>query len=128
MYNNRDTLLQRYFGMHLLEFNDTKYYFVLMNNVFDTKVKVEYKYDLKGSRYKRLSRDPNKSHYNDYDYSIPMKDLDFTDRNEKLDLNHNDAELLYKQVQNDALFLSSKNINDYSFLIGIHEISKSNLI
>ena len=116
--------MQRYYGLHILHFNDQKYYFVLMNNVFGTNLKVHYKYDLKGSKYRRLSRDFNKKDYDDYDYSIPMKDLDFIDRKEKMDLNCNEAELLYKQAENDAMFLSLKNVNDYSFLIGIHEISK----
>ena len=124
IHDNKDTLMQRYYGLHILHFNDQKYYFVLMNNVFGTNLKVHYKYDLKGSKYRRLSRDFNKKDYDDYDYSIPMKDLDFIDRKEKMDLNFNEAELLYKQAENDAMFLSLKNVNDYSFLIGIHEISK----
>ena len=124
MYNNKDTLLQRYYGLHIMIYNDLKLYFVVMNNVFNTKVKIQYKYDLKGSKYQRLSRDPSKNNYDDFDYSIPMKDLDFIDRKEKLNLNKSDADTIYQQAQLDGHFLASKNINDYSFLIGIHEISR----
>ena len=124
MYKNKDSLIQRYYGLHIMIHNDMKLYFVVMNNVFNTKVKVQYKYDLKGSKYQRISRNPNKSNYDDYDFSIPMKDLDFIERKEKLNLCKSDKDALLKQAQLDAKFLSSKNINDYSFLVGIHEISR----
>jgi 1-phosphatidylinositol-4-phosphate 5-kinase len=123
MYNNKETLLQRYLGLHVMYYNDLKLYFVIMNNVFNTKVKVHLKYDLKGSRYQRLSRDPNKKDYDDYDYAIPLKDLDFIDRKESVSLSSNEAEIILKQATTDAAFLASKNVNDYSFLIGIHDIS-----
>lgn len=128
MYNNKDTLLQRYFGLHVMHYNEMKLYFVIMNNVFDTKVKVHLKYDLKGSRYQRLSRDPNKKTYDDYDFSIPMKDLDYIERKEKILLASNESEIIFKQASADGAFLASKNVNDYSFLIGVHEISKMMLI
>jgi len=122
MKSNKNTLLQRYYGMHIMYYNDLKMYFVVMNNVFDTKVKVQYKYDLKGSTYERISRDKNKSNYNDFDFSIPMKDLDFAERKEKIKISKQDSDALIKQVNIDGQFLANHNINDYSFLIGIHEI------
>jgi 1-phosphatidylinositol-4-phosphate 5-kinase len=123
MFNNKDTLLQRYFGLHAMNYNNMKLYFVIMNNVFTAKVKVDFKYDLKGSKYQRISRDPSKKDYIDFDFSIPMKDLDFLDRNEKICLSPNESERLYNQISKDSIFLASKNVNDYSLLIGIHEIS-----
>lgn len=123
MLKYKDTLLQRYFGLHSMVYNNVKMYFVIMNNVFNNKVKVNYKYDLKGSKYQRISRDPNKSDYSDFDFSIPMKDLDFIDRNDKINLTQSESERLFDQISADSTFLSSKNINDYSFLVGIHEIS-----
>jgi len=107
-----------------MHYNGLKLYFVTMNNVFNTKLKVHYKYDLKGSRYQRISKDPSKHDYSDYDYSIPLKDLDFIDRKENIKLTKIDSDLICKQAQADSFFLSSKNVNDYSLLIGIHEISK----
>ena len=95
-----------------------------MNNVFLTNVKIHYKYDLKGSLFQRISRDPKKNDYDDYDFNIPMKDLDLLDRKFKFKLNKEESTIIINQLQNDASFLAAKNINDYSFLIGIHEIGK----
>ena len=123
MWNNKDTLLQRYFGLHVMHYNELKLYFVIMNNVFTTKIKVELKYDLKGSKFQRLSRDPNKHNYDDFDFSLAMKDIDFLERKEKINLTLDEADMIFKQADADSAFLASKNVNDYSFLIGIHEIS-----
>ena len=92
-----------------------------MNNVFDTPLKVHYKYDLKGSTYKRMSRKCKEINYENYDFDVAMKDNDFTDRNEKIDLSPYYKKLLYNEAKNDSKFLSDHNINDYSFLIGVHD-------
>lgn len=116
--NNPNTLMQRFFGLHTLYYNNMKMYFVIMNNVFKTNIQVHYKYDLKGSTFQRKSLRGNS--YDDYDYNIPMKDLDFIERGEKIFLLENEKDLILKEIRNDSLFLSRHNINDYSFLIGVH--------
>ena len=121
MYEHPKTLLQRFFGLYMCIFNDTKMHFVVMNNVFDTPLKVHYKYDLKGSTYKRMSRKCKEINYENYDFDVAMKDNDFTDRNEKIDLSPYYKKLLYNEAKNDSKFLSDHNINDYSFLIGVHD-------
>ena len=103
-------------------FNNIKMHFIIMNNVFFTNVKIHYKYDLKGSLYQRISRDPDKDNYDDYDFNIPMKDVDLLDRKFKFDLSKEESDDITNQIKIDSSFLSSKNINDYSFLIGIHDI------
>ena len=80
MYEHPQTLLQRFFGLYMCIFNDTKMHFVVMNNVFDTPLQIHYKYDLKGSTYKRISRKCKEINYDDYDFDIAMKDIDFIDR------------------------------------------------
>ena len=115
---NKDTLLQRFFGLHTLYFQDLKMHFVIMNNVFQTKIQIHYKYDLKGSTYQRLSRKGR--NYDNYDYNVPLKDLDIIDRKEKINILEEQKEIIVNNVVKDSTFLSSKNINDYSFLIGIH--------
>ena len=79
---NKNTLIQRFFGLHTMIFNDIKMHFVIMNNVFNTNIKINYKYDLKGSSYSRLSRSIEDIKYEKFDFNIPMKDNDLTDRNE----------------------------------------------
>jgi Ca2+-binding EF-hand superfamily protein len=117
---NPNSMLQRFFGMHTMYFNDIKMHFVIMNNVFNTNVQVHYKYDLKGSTYQRMSRSKKEKNYDNYDYAIPMKDLDFKERGEKIVLLKQERELISQELLNDSEFLASKNINDYSLLIGVH--------
>jgi 1-phosphatidylinositol-4-phosphate 5-kinase len=50
-----------------------------------------------------------------------MKDLDFAERKERIDLLEAERRHIVKQGMNDAMFLARHNINDYSFLIGIHD-------
>ena len=118
MKNNKDSLLQRFYGLHMCVFNQVKMHFVVMNNVFLTPLKVHYKYDLKGSTYQRTSRKTNNACY---DYNVAMKDLDFAERKERIDLLETERKHIVKQGMNDAMFLARHNINDYSFLIGIHD-------
>ena len=119
MKNNKDSLLQRFYGLHMCVFNQVKMHFVVMNNVFLTPLKVHYKYDLKGSTYQRTSRKTTNNA--NYDYNVAMKDLDFAERKESIDLLEVERRHIVKQGMNDAMFLARHNINDYSFLIGIHD-------
>ena len=121
MYDHPKTLLQRFFGLYICIFNDTKMHFVVMNNVFNTPLRVHYKYDLKGSTYKRISRKCKEINYDNYDFDVAMKDNDYSDRNEKIDLSPYYKKLLYNEAKTDSKFLSEHNINDYSFLIGVYD-------
>ena len=121
MYEHPKTLLQRFFGLYVCIFDDTKMHFVVMNNVFNTSLQVHYKYDLKGSTYKRRSRKDNDINYENYDYDIAMKDNDFEDRKEVIDLSPYYKKILAEEARNDSKFLSDHNINDYSFLIGVYD-------
>ena len=107
-----------------MTFNEIKMHFVIMNNVFNTNTKINYKYDLKGSSYSRLSRDPSDVKYEKYDFNIPMKDVDFEDRKECFYLESEQVDILLDQIKCDSEFMASKNINDYSLLIGVHEFGK----
>ena len=121
MHDNPKTLLQRFFGLYMCIFDDVKMHFVVMNNVFNTPLKVHYKYDLKGSTYKRISRKCKEINYSNYDFDIAMKDNDFTDRNEKVYLSSYFKKMLFEEIKRDSKFLSDHNINDYSFLIGVND-------
>ena len=121
MYEHPKTLLQRFFGLYVCIFDDTKMHFVVMNNVFNTSLQVHYKYDLKGSTYKRRSRKDDDINYENYDYDIAMKDNDFEDRKEVIDLSPYYKKILAEEARNDSKFLSDHNINDYSFLIGVYD-------
>lgn len=64
--SNPESLITRYFGMHKIILKSSSstrtFYFVLMKNIFRTKKNLKYKFDLKGSTYKRetVLRDPTR--------------------------------------------------------------------
>lgn len=122
--DNENTLIQRFFGLHTMIFNDIKMHFVIMNNVFDTNIKINFKYDLKGSSYSRMSRESNDKNYEKFDFNIPMKDNDFTDRGDGYYLPNDQVDEIMKEVRKDVDFLGGNNINDYSMLIGVHDFGR----
>lgn len=58
LMNNPDSLITRYFGLHKMTLTSSDrrqktYYFIMMKNIFRTQKNLKYKFDLKGSTYKR---------------------------------------------------------------------------
>lgn len=123
---NPETLIQRFYGLHSMTYNEGTMHFVVMNNCFNSQLEIHYKYDLKGSSYQRSSLKSNEKSYDDYDFNIPLKDNDLKLRKEIFKLNSMDLNMIKAQIKNDSEFLASNNINDYSFLIGIHKYDKVN--
>ena len=77
---NPDSLISRIYGLHKVIFYRKKHkmqkkiYFCIMNNIFCTPNKIDYRYDLKGSTQGRYTKfDENKPR----DNTIALKDLDF---------------------------------------------------
>jgi len=85
-----------------------------MNNFLPTRVAIHEKYDLKGSTLGRQASPTELlSPY------VTLKDLDFV-RSGPLLIDRTLRERLLNQLGYDLLFLSSINIMDYSFLVGLH--------
>ena len=107
-----NTLLTRFCGLHALIRNGRKLIFVVMQNIFQNKVPVNETYDLKGSTVGRSTpmalRHPG----------VALKDNDFGAR--KLYMRSHVKKDLIKQIQADSELLARHNLNDYSFLLGIH--------
>ncbi|CAG14629.1 unnamed protein product, partial [Tetraodon nigroviridis] len=93
-----------------------------MNNVLPCAMKMHYKYDLKGSSYKR--RASRKEHAKS---SPTFKDLDFKDMHEGLHLDSDTYNALMKTLQRDCRVLESFKIMDYSLLLGIHVLDQKPL-
>ena len=89
---------------------------VVMNNLLPSKIRVDLKFDLKGSSYKRKASKAERSK------TCPtLKDLDFVDYHPKgIYLEPATYDSLMKTIKRDCTVLESFNIMDYSFLIGIH--------
>lgn len=92
-----------------------------MQNLLNTDLRLDIKYDIKGSFYGRTSRIPNVY----WDRSIPLKDLDFLEDEMKLILGSNDREQFIKALEKDCQFFIKHNIIDYSLFIAINFISPS---
>ncbi|TRY82432.1 hypothetical protein DNTS_007884 [Danionella cerebrum] len=93
---------------------------VVMNNVLPRSVKMHYKYDLKGSTYKRrASRKEREKACPTY------KDLDFVDMHDGLYFDTETYSALMKTLQRDCRVLESFKIMDYSLLLGVHVLDQS---
>ncbi|XP_056276147.1 phosphatidylinositol 4-phosphate 5-kinase type-1 beta isoform X2 [Pseudoliparis swirei] len=118
---NPRTLLPKFYGLYCIQSGGINIRLVVMNNMLPRSVKMHYKYDLKGSTYKRrASRKEREKTCPTY------KDLDFQDMHEEG--LHFDAETynnLMKTLQRDCRVLESFKIMDYSLLLGVHVLDQS---
>lgn len=89
-----------------------------MNNVFGL-FSVDYWFDLKGSNidWRTIYKDGI------FDPKISMKDMDFIDWKEIIDIEHEEEwEILLSTIKKDSDFLASCNILDYSLLLGVIDV------
>ena len=125
------SLLPKFLGCYVLtrkvKKKRDKIYFIVMINVFSTSKHIHIRYDLKGSRIGRrvLTGKHDKEILEKED--MALKDLDLEKRKEKIYVGFK-ADILQKQIKNDADFLCKIQANDYSLLLGIHHINKEKKI
>ena len=113
---NPMTLLVKFFGIHRVSpWFGKNARFVVMGNVLPTEKRMHRKYDLKGSTYKRtVGKDRLQ------DPGATLKDLDV---DMKFLVSSRNYLKVIATMQNDVSFLSSRNLIDYSLLLGVHVIS-----
>lgn len=75
---NPRTLLPKFYGLYCIQSGGINIRLVVMNNVLPRSVKMHYKYDLKGSTYKRRASRKEREKA-----SPTYKDLDFQDMHEE---------------------------------------------
>lgn len=112
---NPRTLLPKFYGLYCIQSAGVNIRVVVMNNVLPRAMKMHYKFDLKGSTYKR--RASRKEHAK---ASPTFKDLDFQEMLEGLYFDADTYNALMKTLQRDCRVLESFKIMDYSLLLGIH--------
>ncbi|XP_068191834.1 phosphatidylinositol-4-phosphate 5-kinase, type I, beta a [Antennarius striatus] len=119
---NPRTLLPKFYGLYCIQCGGVTLRVVVMNNVLPRAIKMHYKYDLKGSSYKRHAsrKERTKS-------SPTFKDLDFQEMHEGLHFNPDTYNALMKTLQRDCRVLESFKIMDYSLLLGIHVLDRKPL-
>ncbi|XP_011480347.1 phosphatidylinositol 4-phosphate 5-kinase type-1 beta isoform X2 [Oryzias latipes] len=119
---NPRTLLPKFYGLYCIQCGSVTVRVVVMNNVLPRAMTMHYKYDLKGSLYKRRAsrKERTKS-------SPTFKDLDFKETHEGLYFDPETHNALMKTLQRDCRVLESFKIMDYSLLLGIHVLDKKPL-
>ncbi|XP_071390177.1 phosphatidylinositol-4-phosphate 5-kinase, type I, beta a [Centroberyx affinis] len=119
---NPRTLLPKFYGLYCIQCGGVNIRLVVMNNVLPRAMKMHYKYDLKGSTYKRRAsrKERGKS-------SPTFKDLDFQEMHEGLHFDADTYNALMKTLQRDCRVLESFKIMDYSLLLGIHVLDQKTL-
>jgi 1-phosphatidylinositol-4-phosphate 5-kinase len=116
--SNPSTLITRFYGLHSIKpTNGRNVRFIVMNNVFDTKLYVEERYDLKGSTIGRNASEKEKLR------EAPiLKDNDFLNVNRKIHVTKEMKEKILDQLRSDCSWLESMKIMDYSLLLGAHNV------
>lgn len=116
---NPRTLLPKFYGLYCIQCGGVTLRVVVMNNVLPRAMHMHYKYDLKGSSYKRRASRKERAKS-----SPTFKDLDFKDQHEGIYLQPDNYQALMKTLQRDCRVLESFKIMDYSLLLGIHVLEK----
>ncbi|XP_056146488.1 phosphatidylinositol 4-phosphate 5-kinase type-1 beta-like [Lampris incognitus] len=120
---NPRTLLPKFYGLYCITCGSVNIRVVVMNNVLPRTLGMHYKYDLKGSTYKRRA-----SHKEHAKPSPTFKDLDFQEMHEGLYFDADTYNALMKTLQRDCRVLESFKIMDYSLLLGIHVLDKKKVV
>jgi len=112
--DNKNTLLCRFYGLHRITPKRGRHVrFVVMNNIFQTHLKIHEHYDLKGSTVGRYASQKEKAK------TTPnFKDMDL---NKHIRIGPELGKELLYQLTTDAAFLAEMGIMDYSLLLGIHK-------
>jgi hypothetical protein len=123
LLNNYNTMLTKIFSLHKMKVYKSKtsfdrLYMLVMGNLFSHGLEINVRYDLKGSSYGRRTREPGKT----FDSSVALKDLDFVEDGIRIKLPEPARSVFLNQMMLDSEFLRFNRINDYSLLIGFHQL------
>lgn len=94
---NPRTLLPKFYGLYCIQCGGVTVRIVVMNNVLPRAMKMHYKYDLKGSSYKRRASRKERAKS-----SPTFKDLDFQEMHEGLHFDADTYSALMKTLQRDC--------------------------
>ncbi|GME72524.1 unnamed protein product [Ambrosiozyma monospora] len=124
---NPNTFISQFYGLHRLKMYTRKgiikVHFIVMNNLFPPHRAMNLTYDLKGSTHGRRT-DIEKAKAAGKT-SIIAKDLNFLELKDKISLGPIKKKPIIEQIAKDVKLLQQLNIMDYSLLIGVHDLRKS---
>ncbi|KAL5592419.1 hypothetical protein FOBRF1_013445 [Fusarium oxysporum] len=120
---NPNTLLSHFYGLHRVQTPyGEKIHFVVMNNLFPPHCDIHQTFDLKGST---IGRDYNEGNL-EKNPRATLKDLNWLRRKRHLALTMEKKRLFLKRLHRDVQLLQKLQIMDYSLLVGIHDLKRSN--
>eukprot|EP01103_Thecamoeba_quadrilineata_P000568 TRINITY_DN10495_c0_g1_i1.p1 TRINITY_DN10495_c0_g1~~TRINITY_DN10495_c0_g1_i1.p1 ORF type:complete len:748 (+),score=170.98 TRINITY_DN10495_c0_g1_i1:11-2254(+) len=102
-------------------------YFLVMKNGLSTINKIDERYDLKGSTVGRKTIFSCIINQNFRFSQMILKDMDMDDLNKRIQLGPTVKQRFLAVLYNDAQFLASKQIIDYSLLLGVHVVDPKNV-
>ncbi|XP_078360623.1 phosphatidylinositol 4-phosphate 5-kinase type-1 alpha-like isoform X3 [Oculina patagonica] len=118
---NKRTLLPKFFGLYCYQCGGKNIRLVIMNNLLPLEYKIHFKYDLKGSTYKRKASKAERAKE-----TPTLKDLDFlNDHPEGIFLEPETYNAVMRTIQKDCRVLQSFKIMDYSLLLAIHKVEET---
>uniref|UniRef100_A0A3B5M9Q2 Phosphatidylinositol 5-phosphate 4-kinase type-2 gamma n=1 Tax=Xiphophorus couchianus TaxID=32473 RepID=A0A3B5M9Q2_9TELE len=114
------TLLPQFLGMYRVSVDSEEAYLIVMRNMFSHRLVVHRKYDLKGSLVDREASDKER------EKELPtFKDMDFRNNLQKVYVTDEEKEKFMEKLNKDVEFLVKLKIMDYSLLLGIHDIGRT---
>ena len=120
---NPESFISKVYGIHKVIFYrkkaklNKKIYFCIMNSVFHTSLKIDLRYDLKGSTYGRKTITDKGGVM--IDRTIALKDLDFIEKQERIKVGPVNRDRILDIIKKDSVFFRQNNIIDYSLLVGV---------
>ncbi|CAF1290847.1 unnamed protein product [Adineta steineri] len=114
-----DTLLPHYYAMYRLTVDDKENYILVMRNILSSKLKIHFKYDVKGSTVDRSATDKEK-----LNPCPTLKDNDFLEKKRIIELGPDQKHIFMERLKRDVNFLATQHKMDYSLLIGIHDLDQ----
>lgn len=121
IHQNQRTLLPKFFGLYCYQSGTSNIRLTVMNNLLPSRYKCQFKFDLKGSTYKRKASKEERAKK-----SPTLKDLDFVQQFPNgINLDAETYDNVIKTISRDVRVLESFYIMDYSFLLSIHNIDET---
>ena len=116
--DSKISLLEIIYGLYSFSFSDKKIFFVIKKNIFYSinNLLISKRYDLKGCSIDRKANSK---------FPYVLKDIDFIESSQKINVNSKISNNILEIIENDTLFLSKNNIINYSFYLGIAELSEN---
>lgn len=121
--DNVNTLINRFYGCYGVEHNGRTLFVVAMESLFfgDGQFAMDAIYDLKGSTKGRVASKKERRR----DKVPVLKDVDWTTEGRRIDVGEAMSVAFQAQLAKDAQFLCRLEIIDYSLLLGIHSVDRS---